>query len=377
MHDSERRTTNGQRGVLRLLPKPVPRPLPSLSRSLWTGLTKGSSFVVGPWSPPRLSVGGRFWLAGVFAFVAIVLSSAPPARAQQPAGLEIQQLQVDLWPQYDDPRLLVIYKGDLSAPPDQPLRFPIPAGAKVNAVAHLDDQDSLINETWDSQPSGDQQVITFTPATARFQLEYYLDVISAGPDRSFTVNIDVDGQTVNSLGIAVQQPAGAANLQGEPALSGPVAGFQGLSYFSRQLQNVQSGQTVRQTVTYTKSDDTLTVDQIGPAGSDAASSPSSDASSGSGFATNLADRSATRFWLPIGAAVVILMGLALIGVGALRARQQDVEAVRPAARRRGRRTRPQRAADEGGHASFCHQCGAPFEPADQFCGECGAPRRAG
>ncbi|MFQ5341729.1 MAG: zinc ribbon domain-containing protein [Anaerolineae bacterium] len=340
-------------------------------------MTKGSSFVVGPWSAPRLSVGGRFWLAGVFTFVAIVLSSATLASAQQPAGPEIQQLQVDLWPQYDDPRLLVIYKGDLSAPPEQPLRFPIPAGAKVNAVAHLDDQDSLINETWKSEASGDLQVITFTPATARFQLEYYLDMISSGPDRSFAVDIDVDGQTVNSLGIAVQQPASATNLQGEPALSGPVAGFQGLSFFSRQLQNVQPGQTVRQTVTYTKPDDTLTVDQIEPAASEPAGPPSSDASSDSGFATNLADRSATRFWLPIGAAVVILMGLALIGVGAWRARQEDVAAVRPAARRPRRRTRPQRAAEQGGPASFCHQCGAPFEPADQFCGECGAPRRAG
>lgn len=360
MHGGERRTTNAPRGVL--------RPLPGLTR----GLTKGSSFVVAPSSARWPSVGGRFWLAGVFAFVAIVLSSATLASAQQPAGLEIRQLQVDLWPQYDDPRLLVIYKGDLSVPPDQPLRFPIPAGATVNAVAHLDDQDSLINESWDSQSSGDQQVITFTPATTRFQLEYYIDVINSGPDRSFTVDVDVDGQAVNTLGIAVQQPAGATNLQGEPALSGPVAGFQGLSYFTRQFENVQPGQMVRQTVTYTKPDDTLTVDQVGPAGP-----PSADASSDSGFATNLADRSATRFWLPIGAAAVILVGLALIGVGAWRARQQDAEVVRPAARRRGRRMRPQRAAEEGGLANFCHQCGARFEPQDEFCGQCGAPRRAG
>ena len=374
MHGGERRTTNGRHGLLNLRPKPVP----SLLRYLRTGLMKGSSFVVGPPSALRLLAGGRFWLGGVVAFVLIVLSSATLASAQQPPGLEIQQLQVDLWPQYDDPRLLVIYKGDLSTPPDRPLRFPIPAGAKVNAVAHLDDQNSLINEVWDSQPSGDQQVITFTPMTARFQLEYYIDVISAGPDRSFTVDVDVDGQTVSTLGIAVQQPAGATNLQGEPALSGPVAGFQGLSYFSRQLKNVQPGQTVRQTVTYTKPDNTLTVDQIGPAASEPAAPSSSDASSGSGFATNLADRSVTRFWLPMGAAAVILVGLVLIGVGAWRARQPDADVVRPVARRRSRRTRPQRAAAEGGGlASFCHQCGAPFEPDDQFCGACGAPRRAG
>lgn len=376
MHDDQRRTAN-------------PSTIPSIGPSTGSGRRSGgasagvsghseshSPFAVGPPSAPGPSAGGRFWLAVVLAFVSIVLICAAPANAQEPAGPEIQQLQVDLWPQYDDPRLLVIYKGDLSAPPDQPLRFPIPAGATVNAVAHLDDQGSLINESWDSQPSGDQQVITFTPATARFQLEYYIDVISAGPDRSFTVDIDMNGQAVNSLGIAVQQPAGASNLQGEPALSGPVAGFQGLSFFSRQIESVQPGQTVRQTVSYSKPDDTLTVDQIGPVASEPAGPPPADTSSGAGFATNLADRSATRFWLPIGAAVVILMGLALIGVGAWRARQADVEVVRPSTRRRGRRTPPQPAAEES-LANFCHRCGASFEPDDQFCGECGAPRRAG
>ncbi len=323
-----------------------------------------------------MKVGGRFWLVAVVTLVAMLLGSIAQANAQQATGLEIQQLQVDLWPQYDDPRLLVIYKGTLAAPPDQPLRFPIPAGAKVNAVAHLNQQGGLINEPWKSEPSGDLQMITFTPETARFQLEYYVDVIGPGPDRSFTVDIDLDGQSVKDLGIGVQQPAGASNLQGEPALSGPVTGFQGLSYFSRQVENVQPGQTVRQTVTYTKLDDTLSVDQIGPAASEPAGAQSQPtvAPSGSGLSTNFAGRSAARFWLPIGGAVVIVMGLALIGLGVRRARRADVKPVRPVTRRRGRRARPQRATEEG-PAKFCHQCGATFAPEDRFCAECGAARR--
>ncbi|RME46917.1 MAG: zinc ribbon domain-containing protein [Chloroflexi bacterium] len=341
---------------------------------------KGHVWVtISRYADARLAVGGRFiFIAATILLATVALALASPASAQEPTGPTIEQLQVDLWPQYDDPRLLVIYTGTLSAPPDQPLRFPIPADAQVNAVAHLNDQDQLINEPWQPQIEGDQQVITFTPTTARFQLEYYLDVIGPGPDRSFTVDIDVGGQPVKLLGIAVQQPAGASNLRGEPALMGPVAGFQGLNYFSRQVENVQPGQTVRQTVTYTKSDDRLSVDVIGPAASEqsGAQPQPTVAPSGTGFSTNFAGRSTTQFWLPIGATAVILIGLALIAVGAWRARQTVPVPAEPTARRQrgGRRTRPSRATEEG-PAKFCNKCGATFAPDDRFCAECGAPRR--
>lgn len=345
----------------------------------------------------RSGSGGRgfFWLVAFAVLVALALSFVPTAHAQEAGGLVIEQLQVDLWPQYDDPRLLVIYKGELAVPPSRPLRFPIPAGAEVNAVARVDEEGRLITELWDSQVVGEQQIVTFTPKTAGFQIEYYIDVIKPGPEKSFTVEIDVDGQQVNVLGITVQQPAGATNLKGEPALSGPVAGRFGLSYYARRIEGVQSGQVVQQTVSYTKPDDTLSVEQIRPAMTKSVSSAPTGTSAPTppAFSTNLSRRSVRAFWLPVGATVVIVAGLVLIGVGAWRARQGEplsrgevLEGRRApgkvASRRRGRQ-RSRRAPGRvdvavqtrGGPAKFCHGCGAAFEPEDRFCAECGTPRR--
>lgn len=330
------------------------------------------------------SGGGRWWVsrrvlvnAVVLLLAAMVFGAVTLVRAQETPGTEILELQVDLWPQFDDPRLLVIYKGTTASPPTQPLRFPLPAGAEVNAVAHLDDQDQLLNEPWESQASGNRQVITFTPATTRFQLEYYIDVIGSGPEKSFSLDIDVGDQPVGLLGISVQQPAGASSLQGQPPLSGPVAGAFGLSYFARQIENVRPGQTVKQSVTYSKPDDSLSVEKIGPPASGLpATQPQQDAvPSDSGFATNLADRSATRFWLPIAATVVIVIGLVLLGLGALRARRAQSLPPTPEPRSRGRRVRPRRADVAEGAARFCHVCGAPFESEDRFCAECGTARK--
>ncbi|MBS1253587.1 MAG: hypothetical protein MAG451_02636 [Anaerolineales bacterium] len=316
-------------------------------------------------------------LLAAFGLVSVPLANAQGANAQGTTAPAIEQLEVDLWPEYDDVRLLVIYKGDLVTLPDEPLRFPIPADVEVNAVAYLNEEDRLISLDWDSSVKGDRQVIAFTPPATNFQFEFYADVISSGPDKSFAIEIDVNGQTVNELGLVVQQPAGAPNLQGDPPLSEPVVGFQGLSYYTRRLQNLEPGTVVRQVVTYTKTDDALTVAQVTPSVSEAVEIDpqptvvSPEPASG----TNLAGRSMTRFWLPVGATVIIVLGLAFIGLGAWRAQRADVEPPQPARSRRSRRTRPQATPPSEGLVKFCHQCGTVFESGDRFCGECGARRR--
>lgn len=320
----------------------------------------------------------RIFLVLGILITGLTITSA--VQAQDSANPVIDQLQVDLWPEYDDPRLLVIYKGILPALPEEPLRLPIPAAADVHAVAFLGDEDRLITLDWEATAAGDQQIIAFTPRGTNFQVEYYADVIGGGPDKSFTVTIDVGAQTVNDLAISVQQPAGASNLQGEPALSGPVVGFQGLSFYTRDVGSVEPGQTIQQTVSYTKASDALTVQQIDPPVSEAVTTQPTAEPADSAFGTNLSGRSVGQFWLPVGATVVILAGLALIGVGAWRARQASVEPAQTTRRpRQSQRSRPRRAAASEpageGPAQYCHRCGAPFEPDDQFCAECGAPRR--
>ncbi len=317
-------------------------------------------------------------LLAAFGLISVSLANAQGANAQGITAQVIEQLEVGLWPEYDDVRLLVIYKGDLATLPSEPLRFPIPTDAEVNAVAYLNEEDRLISLDWDSSVEGDRQVIAFTPPAPNFQFEFYADVITDGPDKSFAIAVDVNGQMVNELGLAVQQPAGALNLQGDPPLSDPVVGFRGLSYYTRQLQNVEPGTVVRQMVMYTKLDDMLTVDRVEPAVSEAVDQETEPTvvSPGPAFGTNLAGRSMVRFWLPVGATVIIVLGLAFIGVGAWRARQPDAEPPQPARSRRSRRTGPEATPSTNeGLAKFCHQCGAVFESGDRFCGECGARRR--
>ena len=275
----------------------------------------------------------------------------------------IQRLQVDLWPEYDQPRLLVIYRGELEAPPSQALRLPIPADAAIHAVAYVATDGRLMNLQWESVSAGDEQVVVLTPPTVEFQIEYYWDVLGDDPEKSFTLPVTAGSHRIASLLFQVQEPVGATGLQGDPPLQGPTVGFQGLNYYVRDAGALEPGQTARQTVRYVKASRTLSIEAVQPAPAEAAPPPASTASGGQRL---------ERFWLPIVAAVFLVIGSVLLGFGIWRARREAMPAAVAPPTRRRTRSRPRK---KPGLARFCHACGHPFEPEDRFCAQCGAERR--
>jgi hypothetical protein len=60
--------------------------------------------------------------------IALLVASVLGFAQQPPAVLE--RLEIALWPEYDDPRLLVIYRGELAQDPTGPLLFPLPRTAR-------------------------------------------------------------------------------------------------------------------------------------------------------------------------------------------------------------------------------------------------------
>jgi len=91
-------------------------------------------------SPPRCAI---IVVVGALALGALL---APAASVAAPA-VTIATLSADVWPEHDDPRVLIIYRGTLSA--DAPLPYPLsfaipvarrctppPTGATGNCSPH-------------------------------------------------------------------------------------------------------------------------------------------------------------------------------------------------------------------------------------------------
>ncbi len=314
----------------------------------------------------------------LLACLALLLSPLP-ARAQ--ATPTLAELEIDFWPEYDQPAMLVIYRGTLAADAPLPasLAFAIPAeyGPPL-AVAFTDSQGQLLNLDYTTTTAGEQMLIAFDAPTRKFQFEYYdtrLDL--SAPTRRYAFNGAV-AYPVQTLLLKVQQPTGASQLTAQPALDQQALAEDGLMYFSGARANLAANEAFSLELSYTKTDDTLSINRPPPL----IATPQLPSAA---TPTPLAN---TTTLIAVAAAIV---GVLLVGGGValfIRARSEPTESAGDVPRARRRTKRPRRIAptppisspaDTGqgpaARAAFCHECGQPLQTGDQFCRNCGTKAR--
>jgi hypothetical protein len=298
----------------------------------------------------------------------LVLPAVSVGRAQTPPFIEV--LQVDLWPEYDQPQMLVIYHIGLPASQSLPaqitVRIPAASGGP-NAVAVRQADGALINTPYDVQQQGEWLAVTLTSSTHQAQVEYYDPGLRKdGIQRSFVFTWPGDYATQSFI-IQVQQPLGASGMQISPSLGAGSAGRDGIIYYSAELGAMPAGQNFNISLNYQKNDDTLTISQVQvqPSG------PSDQTPSGGMDTTTL------LLWIAAGLGVVLIVGGGLFYWQSGRASERAAAPAR--ARRSARRPNsaagPEVQAEAAGNV-YCHNCGKRAGQGDRFCRTCGTPLRA-
>lgn len=292
-----------------------------------------------------------------------VLALMVPGAARAQANLTLSAVQVDLWPEFDRPSMLVIYHITLPAQGFKPtdLSFSIPAAVgKPNAVAAKQPDGTLISLSFDQQTAADWSVIKFTATTPESQIEYYDPSLKKqGSNRSFEYQWHGD-YAVDSFVVSAQQPVDASNLTISPGTTTSEAGKDGLTYFTRQIGALAAGQPFTLQVGYQKSTDTLSTNVVKPQ----PSAPITEETAGR--ITTL-----TSF-LPWALGI---LGILLIVGGGVWYWQSGRQKERPAKRLRHRPAVAEREPEPVQGNVYCHQCGKRAAPGDQFCRTCGARLR--
>ena len=306
----------------------------------------------------------------ILTLVLALVAMAGSIQAQDTPTLS--DLEITLWPEYDRPEVLVIYRGLLSADTPLPVPLEIHLPARVgqpSAVAYVGDGGQRFNQEHTTRVEGDSLVVSFELATPGFQIEYYdtLPVDSAG-QRTYEYIYAAD-YPVADLNLEFQVPPTAEEFVLEPAADLVTEKSDGLTYHLAQAGAVEQGATNGWTFVYQKADSDLTVTRFEQpeTAQPAPASPTADAGD-------------STIW------IFLVAFLALIGVGAaafwLGRRAQPPPPPAPRHKRRGSgRGEPPRTWQERVPGSqetlFCHQCGAELRFDSEFCHRCGTPVRTG
>jgi hypothetical protein len=297
----------------------------------------------------------RTWILLV---VCALLAFNPTAAAAQVAAPVLEELVIQVWPEYDQPAALVIYDFRVaqSALPVT-LQIRVPKDGNIFAVAQSTSE-GLMNVPYEPPVTiGEYDVVTLTLTDpTMYRVEYYAPLVRSGATlRQYTLKWPGD-YAVSELKMFVQKPVGAQNLSTLPAMP-EMPGADGFIYAQQVFNNLPAGQPFSVAIEYEKEDDLLSI----------ASRPVSTAGGLESAQGSTFSLSAALPWIAGG------LGLALV-IGGLTWYWQSGRTTSGAREARRKRHVARAAPPESEHV-YCSQCGKRAEESDRFCRACGARLR--
>ncbi|MFC1988476.1 hypothetical protein ACFLVJ_01410 [Chloroflexota bacterium] len=259
----------------------------------------------------------------------------------EPTGF--RNVQLFLFPEYDDPRLLVMLQGHIEggeAPAE--VRFMVPRTAEMYSAGSLDAQGVYSGGPPDRQPSEvpGWDEISYEVTSTVFRVEYYDPIILGSPDKSISYDFRWL-YPVSKLDVVIQQPRTALDFIVTPSSTQGFLDSEGLNSYLNTYNDLDGESSLHFDVTYYKPDNTLSV----------------EASSGTATGTTL---------IIIGGAILVLVVVAFLWF-----RSRSAPHSR-ASRRRAGVARAPRSSVGKARERYCTQCGKLLDGSFKFCPDCGS-----
>lgn len=177
--------------------------------------------------------------------VIILLSITPLALAAgDPAAsdtaLSMAHLHLSIWPAFDDPRVLVILRGEMTPQDAFPthITLPLPKGAEIVGAGLVTEQNELLLHPHRIIPGTEQDTLDLNLPSPRFFLEFYYNPLAPGVEQQFTYRLSPP-YAIERLEVDIQQPRHATHFAIEPQPMRYSTDEQGLRYAWFVYRNVQ------------------------------------------------------------------------------------------------------------------------------------------
>ncbi len=298
----------------------------------------------------------RKWLGVILLLVFLMV----PTSAGAENGVKLASINLELWPEYDQPSMLVIHEftvdESVTLPVDVQVRFP--ENANLTAVATIADG-TLVNIDYQGpEIQGSWQTVTLNVQSyAPYRVEYYQPLTRNNKKREFTFRWFGD-YPVNQFTVAVQYPADSTNVITDPPFVSTTPTTDGLSIVGvTSVGNLKMGQSYAFDIEYQRESETVTRPQnsanVQPA------EPVGPNTEGRVSIDNL----------PY---IIGGFGLALIGLALFFYWRSTQSSEKKSRQRRRSGSHPA----EDDQAAYCHECGARANAGDRFCRTCGSRLRS-
>lgn len=309
-----------------------------------------------------------------------LLSATALAQTRSPT---FSDLVVELWPEYDQPNVLVIYRANLSDD------VPLPATVTFRLPDYIEDVHAIAVERdgglFNLDPNNIQQtrandalLLTLIVDNPNIHLEYYDPeiLITDAQNRQLEYNFQLD-YPIETARFQVQTPLEATDFSLSPSPTDSFTDNSGLAYQIIEATGLAEGEPVNISATYSRDTDTPSAQLLQAA----TTAPVTDIQ----VVTN---EVADGFNLSLGHLLIGGGALLLLATGGYwwwsnqrRPRPALPHASGPAPRRTARQRK--RAANRKAgqqmakpqNSGYCYQCGTALRSDANFCHVCGAERR--
>jgi mono/diheme cytochrome c family protein len=195
------------------------------------------------------------------------LSATPSLGSASEANLVMARLRLSIWPEYDDPRVLIMWRGEMAPHQAFPahITFPLPKGAEIVGAGMISDQNELLRHPYEILPGDTHDSLQLNLPVPRFFLEFYYNPFTAsGAEKRFTYAMPTP-YPIEGLEVDIQQPLKASNFTLDPIPMEHLTDQQGFTYHQFAYRDIAAGQPQTFTISYTKTVLTPSVPKQQPA----------------------------------------------------------------------------------------------------------------
>ena len=269
----------------------------------------------------------------------------PQASAQSENGITgYENVQLWVYPEYDDPRLLVMLEGQImGVKPPAEVRFLVPSASEMYSAGSMDAQGIYSGGPPQREPSQipDWDEISYEVTTDTFRIEYYDPIIIGQSDKTISYEFRWL-YPISNLAVIIQEPRGSSNFtvlpQGESFTDN-----QGFASHLYNHYDIDDELPLRFDITYFKSDPNPSL--------------------------ALEDNESTTTNVPMIAGIVTGSCVAFV-IGYLR-RKKSRPRTRAERRHSAQSTLVRGSKEKHSSRRFCSQCGQRLDSPSRFCPHCG------